>query len=237
MATAKFNGNDTARVHGLWQWDFAQVLRIDGLELEPDVEVHFSLTEKDGGSETRIGATKDGVTEVEIPNEMLKNEGCTSDYNIYAFIYITDETSGKTVKKIIMYVNARPKPGEETMDTPEDRKLFREAIQSVNDAVKKAESWAHGSPDYPESVEDNAAYYAGKAKDIVSEIPEHVEAGKKSIDAYVESKRAELKGDTGNVYFASFKVVNGRLKMYSNPSVDKIRFARVGSRLKYRLAM
>lgn len=39
----------------------------------------------------------------------------------------------------------------------------------------------------------------------------------------------------GNVNFAAFKVVNGRLKMYSKPEVDKVLFKRVGSRLKYRL--
>ena len=39
----------------------------------------------------------------------------------------------------------------------------------------------------------------------------------------------------GTVHFASFKIVNGRLKMYSEPEIDKVKFIRVGSRLKYRL--
>ncbi|MDO5330999.1 MAG: hypothetical protein Q4F15_06265, partial [Bacillota bacterium] len=76
---------------------------------------------------------------------------------------------------------------------------------------------------------------AGQAKDAAAEIPGKVAEAKDSIDQYVSGKEAELKGDTGNVYFAAFKVVNGRLKMYSDPNVDKVRFIREGSRLKYRL--
>lgn len=170
MVTAVFNNTDTARVYGLWQWDYGQVLRIQGLSLDPAVEIHFSLQETGGESKPCIGITKDGITYADIPNSMLKNERCTNDYNIYAWIYITDETSGKTTKKIILYVKSRPKPGEETIDTPEDRKLFREAIEAVNESAKRSESaeksaeaWAHGHTDYPDRDEDNAAYYAGVA--------------------------------------------------------------------------
>ena len=62
-----------------------------------------------------------------------------------------------------------------------------------------------------------------------------VEEGKKDIDNYVHQKETELKGETGNVHFAAFKVVKGRLKMYSDPTVDKMCFSRKRSRLKYRL--
>lgn len=55
---------------------------------------------------------------------------------------------------------------------------------------------------------------------------------KKDIDIYVQNKHESLKG---NVFFAAFKVVHGRLKMYSDPTIDKVNFRRTGSRLKYRL--
>ena len=102
-------------------------------------------------------------------------------------------------------------------------------------ARDQAEAWAHGREDRPEQKEDNAKYYAGEAQKAVASIPGRVEEGKKNIDNYVRQKEAELKGETGNVHFAAFKVVKGRLKMYSDPTVDKVRFRRVGSRLKYRL--
>ena len=114
---------------------------------------------------------------------------------------------------------------------------FDEAKQTVIDSAKESESWAHGHTDYPERKKDNAAYYASEAKNAAEEVPGRVKEGKKQIDDYVKEKESQLKGETGNVYFAGFAVVKGRLKMYSDPTVDKVRFRREGSRLKYRLAL
>lgn len=242
IINAVFSGSNFGKATGAWQWDYGEVLRIQGLHLDPAVEIQFSMTERGGGSTPRIGVTKDGVTDVVIPESMLENGGCTRDYDIFAFVYKRDESSGQTEYKVRISVKARPKP--EAFEKPEETELFRKAIEAVNESSvsaraseKSAEGWAHGHEDYPERENDNAAYYAGKAKEIASGIPGQVEAGKKSIDAYVKGKEAELKGDNGNVYFAAFRVVGSRLKMYSDPSVDKVRFVRVGSRLKYRIAM
>lgn len=114
---------------------------------------------------------------------------------------------------------------------------FDEAKQTVIDSAKESESWAHGHADYPDRHEDNAAYYASEAKNAAKEVPGRVKEGKQQIDDYVREKETQLKGETGNVYFAGFAVVKGRLKMYSDPTVDKVRFRREGSRLKYRLAL
>ena len=242
MVTAYFSDrSQIAAVSGLWQWDYGQKLRIEGLDLPMAVEIHFSLQETGGMATTRIGTTSDGITSVTIPDFMLENDGITRNYEIYAFIYVTEPNTGETVKKIAMYVNTRPKP--EAFETPEDQELFKEAIAAVNaaaeranEAQRQAEGWAHGRKDLSEREEDNAKYYAGRAADIAAEIPGAVEAGKKEIDQYVDGKEAELKGDTGDVYFAAFKVVNGRLMMYSDPEIDKVRFVPIGSRLFYRLA-
>lgn len=115
---------------------------------------------------------------------------------------------------------------------------FGEAKQTVIDSAKESESWAHGHTDYPERKKDNAEYYASEAKNAVEGIDGRVEEGKRDIDKYVKEKEASLKGETGNVYFAAFNVTKkGRLIMYSDPSVDKIRFDRERSRLKYKLAL
>ena len=114
---------------------------------------------------------------------------------------------------------------------------FDEAKQTVIDSAKESESWAHGHADYPDRHADNAAYYASEAKNAAKEVPGRVKEGKRQIDDYVREKESQLKGETGNVYFAGFAVVKGRLKMYSDPTVDRVRFRREGSRLKYRLAL
>ena len=240
MVIANFENDTYKRVTGLWQWDYGQVLRIQGLNLPKAVEIHFSLQESGGEAKKRVGFTKDGVTDVVIPESMLENEEAIDDYNAYAFVYLTDDTSGQTEYKICMPVKARPKP--EAFDKPEDEEIFREAIKAVNDAAdraeeseRQAEGWAHGREDMPEREEDNAMYYAEKAAQTAMEIPGQVEDAKSEIDKYVQGKEEELKGETGDVYFAAFKIVNGRLVMYSDPEIDKVRFVRIGSRLYYRL--
>lgn len=111
IVTAVFqDGEQYCRVRNVWQYDHGQVLRIQGLALPPAVEIHFSLTDTDGEAVTRIGITKDGVTDVIIPDSMLENDGITENYNIYAFIYLTDTGSGETEYKITISVKARPKP-------------------------------------------------------------------------------------------------------------------------------
>ena len=227
---------------GLWQYDYGQILRIQGLDLPTAVEIHFSLQEKGGETITRIGMSKDGATDVVIPDSLLENNNSDMDYKIFVFVYLTDERTGHTEYKIAISVKSRPKP--QPFDKPEDAELFREAIKEVNasaemaqTAAKEAESWAHGHTDYPDRQKDNAAYYAEQAKNAAKEVPGRVTEGKRQIDDYVKEKETQLKGETGNVYFASFAVVKGRLKMYSDPAVDKVRFHREGSRLKYRLAL
>ena len=227
---------------GLWQYDYGQILRIQGLDLPTAVEIHFSLQEKGGETITRIGMSKDGATDVVIPDSLLENNNSDMDYKIFVFVYLTDERTGHTEYKIAISVKSRPKP--QPFDKPEDTELFREAIKEVNasaemaqTAAKEAESWAHGHADYPDRDIDNAAYYASEAKNAAKEVPGRVKEGKRQIDDYVKEKETQLKGETGNVYFAGFAVVKGRLKMYSDPTVDKVRFRREGSRLKYRLAL
>ena len=242
MVVAEFKGNETTKYVGdVYQYDLGQVLCIKGLNLPKFVEIDFALQETGSTTESEVGITKNGVTEVEIPNHMLINNDTDANYMIYAFVYLTDETSGETIRKIRISVKARSKP--EAFDKPEDGEIFREAIKAVNDAAdraesaeKQAEGWAHGREDLPERTEDNAKYYSEQAREAVNGIDGQVEDAKQRIDEYVKGKEQELKGETGDVYFAAFKVVNGRLKMYSDPELDKVRFVRIGSRLKYVLA-
>lgn len=135
--------------------------------------------------------------------------------------------------------------GYRTEDIPEPSQTLYEQLmtafdktkQTVIDSAKESESWAHGHADYPDRDIDNAAYYASEAKNAAKEVPGRVKEGKRQIDDYVREKESQLKGETGNVYFTGFAVIKGRLKMYSDPTVDKVRFRREGSRLKYRLAL
>ena len=123
IATAVFReGECYSRTSGVWQYDYGQILRIQGLTLPPAVEIHFSLSEAGGEAVTRIGITKDNVTDVIIPDSLLENNGATENYNIYAYVYLTDLGSGETEYKITISVKARPRPeaigstGETTLE-------------------------------------------------------------------------------------------------------------------------
>ena len=230
------------RCGGIWQYDYGQILRIQNLKLPPAVEIHFSLSERGGQAVTRVGTTRDNVTDVVIPDSMLENADTAADYKIYAFIYLADQEIGQTEYKISMSVRSRPRP--EQFEKQEDGELFRKVISEVNKSAdsalqskKEAEAWAHGHAEYADRDQDNAKYYAKQAKDEAEKIQGKVKEGKEEIDRYIKENRDDLKGEIGNVNFAAFKVVEGRLKMYSDPNVDKVRFYRVGSKLKYRLAI
>lgn len=152
------------------QYDYGQILRIQGLKLPKTVEVHFSTQETGGTSITRVGVTKDGVTDVLIPDSVLENGDTTQNYSIFAFVYITDATSGKTEYRARLEVKARPKP--EIPGGGDNPDIFHEAVLEVRksaekaeEAQKQAEGWAHGREDIPERAEDNAMYYAGKASE------------------------------------------------------------------------
>lgn len=122
---------------GVWQYDYGQVLRITGPELPPAVEVQFSLDEKSGETLSRVGTTVDGVTEVKIPDELLTH-CATSNYRIYAYIYLTDETSGNTKYEITIPVRVRSKPTSPTEDPETDPDLFRETVVAVNASAERA---------------------------------------------------------------------------------------------------
>lgn len=122
---------------GVWQYDYGRVLRITGPELPPAVEVQFSLDEKSGETLSRVGTTVDGVTEVKIPDELLKHSA-TSNYRIYAYIYLTDETSGNTKYEITIPVRVRSRPTSPAEDPETDPDLFRETVVAVNASAERA---------------------------------------------------------------------------------------------------
>ena len=171
MLIVDFKDENYKRVTGLWQWDYGQVLRIQGLNLPKAVEIHFSLQESGGQSVTRIGMTKDGVTDVVIPDSLLENEESLGDYDIFAFIYLTDDTSGQTEYKICMPVKARPKP--EAFDKPEDGEIFREAITAVRESAERAESAEQKAAQHAEQTKADAIK-TGEDRTAIAEMVDSV---------------------------------------------------------------
>ena len=170
------NNEEYKKAYGLWQYDYGQVLRIQGLDLPTAVEMHFSLTETGGEAVTRIGITKDGVTDVTIPDSLLEADGASQDYQIYVFIYLATPDSGETTRRITLGVKSRPRP--EVFDTPGEEELFEGAVQAVNDAAKRAEE-----------AGKEATAAAGEARESASQ------AGKYLTDTQVLAEQVEINAD------------------------------------------
>lgn len=139
IITATFNDYTYARTTSLWQYDYGQILQIEGITLPATFEVHFSDQDQEGESLIQIGAVKDKAAQVQIPDSFLW-KAAGGNYSIYAFIYLTDTESGETKYKITIPVRARPKPNTDFVDTPEEKKFFREAIEEVNNVADQVET-------------------------------------------------------------------------------------------------
>ena len=111
-----------------YQYDYGQVLEINGLHLSPTVEIDFSA---DGDEETitMTGTTTAGVTTVDIPDDMFSKKW-KWDYVVNAYVYVVDETSGITKKQIRIPVRHREERSEEE-PTPAQRSALDEAIAAM----------------------------------------------------------------------------------------------------------
>ena len=189
-----FKGERIAQKYNLWQYDYNQILQISGLSLPAAVEIHFSLTEKSGKTETRVVTTKNGITQVQIPNELLRNDGKSGNYSIFAFIYVVDEDSGNTEYEIILHVKSRPAPGEIGED-PEEKRILDEAVEMVNQAADRAETAERGASDQAAAAEQSktdAAESAETAKKYLAETEEVKEETVKELTELSESVKTVI---------------------------------------------
>lgn len=166
---------NTAKV---WQYDYGKILRIKGENLPGTAEVHFSLNETGGDAITKVGVTTDGVTEVQVPDELLENGDTTFNYNIYAFVYIEDGTSGSTEYRIKIQVQARPKPSDHVTPDNIDTDPFGDVVKAVNNAAERAATSERNA----KTSEDAAAESAKNAANSVTELATATKEALKSIE-------------------------------------------------------
>ena len=169
------------RTRSIWQYDYGQVLKIlsGGVVLPNFLEVHFSLSRNNKECITRIGTTVNGVTEVQIPNELLNTENKTHDYFIYAFIYVSTEKYGNTKCEIIIPVKSRIKPENPSEEPLPEPNIFHETVEAVNaaaDRAKMAEQSAKESATeagkYAASASDSAVTAEKTKEDALRKVGE-----------------------------------------------------------------
>ena len=190
---------------GLWQYDYGQILRITGVEFPKAVEIQFSLNEKSGSTITRIGTTVDGVTEVKIPDELLKNEGHSQDYSIYAYIYLTDETSGNTEYQIVLHVKSRTKPENPSEEPLPEPNIFHETVVAVNASAERAEKAEQKAKEsaieaskYASSASESATAAEKTKEDALKEVGEKKQEAIEAIQEQEETSVGKIVNHTDN---------------------------------------
>lgn len=125
---AKFQEDQTfVTTTRLWQYDYGQILKIEGLVLPSTFEVHFANA-KDSATVTQIGQGR----QVVIPDSLLQTGN-----QIFAYIYLHNTVNdGETVYKITIPVVSRPEPSNE-QPTPVQQDAITQAIAALNQAVEQ----------------------------------------------------------------------------------------------------
>lgn len=218
---------NTATTNPLWQWDYGQILKINGLDLPEAYQVHFSNDHVCGTSITMIGDA-DGVL---IPDELLQ----TGMY-VYAFIYLHEgDSDGETEYKITIPVSRRPQPSDEE-PTPIEQSAIDQAIAALNAAVNKAEGFAGAADESAQTAAKKALEAYGESEDaeawavgqrggvdvaatdetyhnnskFYSEVAEQAAASSGWINLYIDERGHLIYEKTDNVDL-SFSLQNGHL--------------------------
>ena len=139
----------TIKTAPLYQYDYGQILMIEGIELPQTYQVHFS-NDPTGDSTTSIG-NENGV---DIPDVYL-----VSGETVYAWLYLhTGENDGETVQKIEIPVRQRAAITNET-PTPQQQSEIDQIIEELNEAVDAAEDAQAAAEEAAEQATAAAEHY------------------------------------------------------------------------------
>lgn len=135
IVTAKFCNSRRTTTRAITQYDYGQILRIEGIELPDAYEVDFSNNQYKGDSKPQIGNSSG----VKIPEEYIK-----TGQDIYAFIFLhAGASDGETFYWIRIPNELRPARTNEP-PTPEEQSVIDETIAALNAGVEKVEGIADG---------------------------------------------------------------------------------------------
>lgn len=127
-------------ITGLKQWDKGQKLEISGLDVDEYVEVHFSLQQYCGTAKRMLGKMVDGILHTDIPAFIMEGPEyiCAGarTYSAYAWVYVSDEESAETIRKMEFVIEARAKPDDYA--APEDKDVIQALKEDIESKVSKS---------------------------------------------------------------------------------------------------
>lgn len=126
IITANLSHGKTYVTASRYMEDYGQVLKIEGIDLPSVYQVDFSNNLMRGTSMTVLG-NADGVA---IPDEYI-----STGRDVYAFLYLTGDSWGRTIATIRIPNKTRPKRTSE-IPTPTQQSVIDQTIAALNEAVE-----------------------------------------------------------------------------------------------------
>jgi len=152
----RFNGNKIVESDvSLTQYDRGQILKFVDIDLPNNYIVHFSNEDRRGFARPSLG-NSDGVV---VPIKYLSQGN-----NVYAWIYLTDESSGKSEYKVIVPIEPRPMPVYDD-PTPTEESFIEQVLmyvdtqtENIKDSVSKTEENVRISSENVQITRDTSSF-------------------------------------------------------------------------------
>ena len=177
----------TAHTAPAWQYDYGQLLHINGITLPASYKAEFSNTSL--GDTIATVQTTDTVA---IPAQFLESGAA-----VYIWLVVVDADSRTTEYALIVPVAARAKPTD-TEPTPEEQTEIEQALSVLNQAVEQTAAAVEAAGGYAEEAEQSAEA-ASSASENAIDAKEAAIAAKNTA----ETKASEAAASASNASTAA----------------------------------
>lgn len=163
ILTADFsNGASQIRLRGIWQHDYGAKLKVKGIDYSTLIRVDFAGANDPKAYPVVAVQETDGTFTAKIPKEVTDQA-----YDINAYIYVSGNESGYTVKQVVMPVQERveadPASGGGTATDP-----YAAVIEKMTEYKKSAENSAKAAAAEVEKVIGKSEQIEQNKADVAS---------------------------------------------------------------------
>ena len=191
ILTADFsNGASQIRIRGLWQHDCGAKLKVKGIDYSNLIRVDFAGANDPKAYPVVAVQEADGTFTAKIPKEVTDQA-----YDINAYIYVSGNAMGYTVKEVVMPVRERveadPASGGGTATDP-----YADAIEKMSEYAESAKTSAGNAAESAASAaqsEAAAAKSASTAASSAGNAESSATAAAKSAASTTQSEAAAVK--------------------------------------------
>lgn len=183
------NGASQIRIRGLWQHDYGAKLKVKGIDYSNLIRVDFAGANDPKAYPVVAVQETDGTFTAKIPKEVTDQA-----YDINAYIYVSGNDAGYTVKQVVMPVQERveadPASGGGTATDP-----YADAIEKMSEYAESAKTSAGNAAESATSASQSAETAGQKAiaaETAASNAAESATAAEKSAAAAKESETAAI---------------------------------------------